>query len=309
MLGSVVLDVAVGMAFVYLLLSLIASVVQEMLATFMQLRPANLQRAVRSLVSGGKINGKDLVDEIYTHGLVRSLYSDPRIDAKLGLPETKAQRFWAGVKRWDWLRGFLRRWIGIHPEEPINGVSNQMLLPAYIPARTFALAMVDLLSPAGATGKDAMDGIAELLQAPVQTNPAEVQTTTHEPQAAAAALFLEASTQSQVALLQALRTLAKDAGDDLTKFQENLEGWYNSAMDRASGWYKKYTQTLLVMIGLVLAVTFNVDSIRVARALWTDKDVRQGMVDAASEYAKQHPTSSHVEAAGASDKKSSAKMG
>ena len=44
MFGSVVLDVAIGMAFVYLLLSLIASVVQEMLATFMQLRSANLLR-------------------------------------------------------------------------------------------------------------------------------------------------------------------------------------------------------------------------------------------------------------------------
>lgn len=42
MFGSVILDVAIGMAFVYLLLSLIASVVQEMLAAFMQLRAANL---------------------------------------------------------------------------------------------------------------------------------------------------------------------------------------------------------------------------------------------------------------------------
>lgn len=52
MFGSVVLDVAIGMAFVYLLLSLIASVVQEMLSAFMQLRPANLERGLRSLFSG-----------------------------------------------------------------------------------------------------------------------------------------------------------------------------------------------------------------------------------------------------------------
>ncbi len=35
MFGSVVLDVAIGMAFVYLFLSLIASAVQELLAAFM----------------------------------------------------------------------------------------------------------------------------------------------------------------------------------------------------------------------------------------------------------------------------------
>jgi hypothetical protein len=89
----------------------------------------------------------------------------------------------------------------------------------------------------------------------------------------------------------------------VSKFRTNLESWYNAAMDRASGWYKKYTQTLLLMIGLALAVTFNVDSIRVARALWTDKDVRQGMVNAASEYARQHPDSQSANGAAQEGKK------
>ena len=30
-------------------------------------------------------------------------------------------------------------------------------------------------------------------------------------------------------------------------------------MDRASGWYKKYAQSMLLVIGMILAVTFNVD--------------------------------------------------
>ena len=81
MLGSVVLDVAIGMSFVYLLLSLIASVVQEIISTFLQLRSANLERGIRSLVSGDSIWGKDLVDAIYDHGLVRGLYSDPQKDS------------------------------------------------------------------------------------------------------------------------------------------------------------------------------------------------------------------------------------
>ena len=58
MFGSVVLDVAIGMAFVYLLLSLIASVVQEMLAAFMQLRAANLERGLRSLFSGDSLSAR-----------------------------------------------------------------------------------------------------------------------------------------------------------------------------------------------------------------------------------------------------------
>src|SRR5260370_33348322 len=81
MLGCVVLDGAIGMAFVYLLLSLIASVVQEMLSAFMQLRPGNLEKGLRSLFSGDSLSAeKDLGDCIYDHGLVRGLYSDPVMD-------------------------------------------------------------------------------------------------------------------------------------------------------------------------------------------------------------------------------------
>jgi hypothetical protein len=71
MFGSVVLDVAIGMAFVYLLLSLIASVVQELLAAFMQVRAAN-QGGLRSLFSGDSLGSEmDLVNCIYDHGLAR----------------------------------------------------------------------------------------------------------------------------------------------------------------------------------------------------------------------------------------------
>ena len=281
MLGSVVLDVAIGMAFVYLLMSLIASVIQEILATFMQLRSANLQKAMRSLLSGNSIGpGLDLVESIYDHGLVRGLYSDPERDMNPDTVQRKAQakdqsraarfrRLVGKLSRVDWLRKLLRRLIGIAPEKEITVVSNQMLLPAYIPSRTFVLAMVDLLNRnvakgADAMGADEMAGIREFLRSHQSQFPDNKAT-------------------------EAMLTLASDAQGDLKKFQDNLESWYNAAMDRASGWYKKYTQTILLGIGLVLAVLFNVDSVRVARTLWSDRDARQAMVNAASDYAKDHP--------------------
>jgi len=82
MFGSVVLDVAIGMVFIFLLMSLIASVVQEMLATFMQLRPANLLGGLNSVCSGDSLGGEDLVDSLYNHGLIRGLFADPKKDLK-----------------------------------------------------------------------------------------------------------------------------------------------------------------------------------------------------------------------------------
>jgi hypothetical protein len=251
MFGSVVLDVAIGMAFVYLLLSLIASVVQEMLSAFMQLRSANLERGLRSLFSGDSLSSEmDLVNSIYDHGLVRGLYSDPLRDSN------KVQsRF---RKMMDAVRLLARRVIGISPDKPLTIAANPLLLPSYIPSRTFALALIDILNAKKEEGEEAMSTITKAL--------AE-----HKNKAA-----------------QALLTLAIDAKGDVAAFQRNLEQWYNDAMDRVSGWYKRYTQRVLVVLGLLLAIAFNVNSVRVARTLWLDRDARQTMVEAAGNYAKDH---------------------
>lgn len=258
MLGSVVLDVAIGMAFVYLLLSLIASVVQELLSTFMQLRAANLERALRSLFSGDSIGeGMDLVERIYDHGLVRGLYRDPARDLK-GANAVTYQT--------DRLRFFLRRKIGIMVEKPIDPavVSNPLLLPNYIPTSVFSQALIDVLNKENLSGSDAMESITRTFR-DHHWNFADNKAT------------------------QALYALALRADGKLSRYQQELEDWYNSAMDRASGWYKRYTQRVLLVIGLVLACVFNVNSIRVGSTLWSDREIRQGMVDAASEYSNAHP--------------------
>ncbi len=252
MFGSVVLDVAIGMAFVYLLLSLIASVVQEMLSAFMQLRPANLERGLRSLFSGDSLSAEmDLVNCIYDHGLIRGLYSDPKMDSN-----KEASWF---RRTMDWVRLTTRRLIGISPDKPLKIAVNPLLLPAYIPSRTFALALIDILNANKKEGAEALASIKETLA-------------THNNKAA-----------------QALLTLAIDAKGDISAFQVNLEEWYNDAMDRVSGWYKRYTQRALIFIGLLLALALNVSSVRVARTLWLDRDARQAMVNAAGNYEKANP--------------------
>ncbi len=281
MFGSVVLDVAIGMAFVYLLLSLIASVVQEMLATFMQLRSANLLRGVRSLFSGDSLWGSDLVDSLYGHGLIRGLFADPEEDLKARQPVAAgadtnvaqtaaangdATQTWkpSYPHRLDRVRYWLRGWLGIKPEKDVRSVSNQLLLPAYIPSRTFALALIDILNRDKATGDDMMQSITRLL--------GEHHWLYQENKAG-----------------EALYALAIHAKGDLKAFQKSLENWYGDSMDRASGWYKRYTQTILLFIGFGLAVAFNVSTVHVAQTLWFDRDTRAAMANAADQYAKAHP--------------------
>lgn len=259
MFDTAIVDTAIGMVFVFLLMSLIASVVQELLSTFMQLRAANLQRGLQSLFSGDSLWGEDLVDMIYNHGLVRGLYRDPGVDEKATIKLTLI----------DKLRVMMRRFVGVPQPLRQRSEAEAILLPAYIPSRTFALAIIDFLNAAKKSGPEAMKSITDSL--------AEHHWRYRNNKAG-----------------QALFALANDAEGDLDAFQAELENWYNDAMDRVSGWYKRYTQRVLLYIGIILAVGFNVDSLRVARTLWVDRDVRQAMVNTAGSYVSKNPSAPDI---------------
>lgn len=58
-------------------------------------------------------------------------------------------------------------------------------------------------------------------------------------------------------------------------------------MERVSGWYKRQATKVLFLIGLVLAVMFNISTIAIVRKLAINKDLRAAMVTTASDYVKQ----------------------
>jgi hypothetical protein len=262
MFGSFILDVAIGMVFIYLTLSLISSGVNEILASIVQSRAANLERGLRSLFSGDSIEaGAKLVDNIYNHGLIRGLYPDPEKD----LGDQSPLGWW--TKRRLWLQKFL----GVASGQTVAGVKNPLLLPSYIPARTFALAMIDILNKNKLdNNKTAIQNIDDFLTSHHQ------QFKDNKAVEALLSLFIDAKSD------------AKKEEEKLQRFQTNLENWYNDAMDRVSGWYKRYTQRVLLIVGLVIAIVFNVNSIHVLHVLWVDKDVRTGIAAAGTDFWKNH---------------------
>ncbi|MCI0520058.1 MAG: hypothetical protein L0Z70_07330, partial [Chloroflexi bacterium] len=66
------------------------------------------------------------------------------------------------------------------------------------------------------------------------------------------------------------------------------EKWFNDVMDRAGGWYKREMQRIGLVIGFSLAFAFNVDALAIARQLWVQPALREGVVAAAENY--QYPT-------------------
>ena len=58
------------------------------------------------------------------------------------------------------------------------------------------------------------------------------------------------------------------SGTDRDKFLASLEGWFNGAMDWASGWYTRRTQIFLLVYAAVLTLALNVDSVNLAQSLY-----------------------------------------
>ncbi|MDW5265928.1 MULTISPECIES: hypothetical protein [Acidobacteriaceae] len=237
MLNSTTLEVAIGMALVFLLVSLLCTAVNEIIADFLGTRASTLEKGITSLFTEGtmQVQGKDgsttlkpLVELLYEHGLIQSLY----------------------------LSG---------SGQSLSVSSAKGSLPSYIPARTFASALFDLLF----RSHDIPPSLEGMLQ------------------------DLNALPDSRVK--EALRTLVTEAQGDAVRTRRAFENWYNDAMDRVSGWYKQRTQRMLFAIGLTLAVVLNINAIGVARTLWSTPAARAYVTNAAQKYATQTPSPSAKE--------------
>ncbi len=90
--------------------------------------------------------------------------------------------------------------------------------------------------------------------------------------------------QTLNALLLNVEEYVTDKERDLGKARENVETWFDDAMDRVSGTFKRYSQWVALIIGFVVALLLNVDSIDLTLYLWREPSVRQALAENASKF-------------------------
>lgn len=224
MFGSAILEVAIGIIFIYILISIICSAIREGIEAWLKTRAAYLEYGIRELLHDTK--GEGIAKSLYNHPLIYSLFAD----------EYKT-------------RGSAKR-----PSMLANGTN----LPSYIPSRNFALALMDIAVRGPNTGA-------------VSSGPSA-------PVISLAAVRMNISNLKNEAVQRALLTAVDAAQGDLNKAQANIEAWYDSAMDRVSGWYKRATHRMLFVIGFVVAFGLNVNTITVADFLYRDDAARAALV-------------------------------
>jgi hypothetical protein len=201
-MSAAIIDVVIGLAFLYFLLSLVCSGINEFIAGLLRLRARNLEQGIARL-----LGDEGLKERLFGHPLIKTL-SPP------------------GRK------------------------------PSYLPANKFALALLDLVAPGATNSGKVNEAVGVELQHAIDALPHDLR--------------------------DSLTLLWRRAAGDLDEFRTQIEGWFNDAMERVSGWYRRRVRVLLLVIGLGVAIALNVSTVTVASRLWTDAALRAAVVAQAS---------------------------
>jgi hypothetical protein len=250
MFNSGIFDVVIGLIFIYLLLSLMATAFSEMIESKLKMRAADLEKGIRELLHDPE--GTGLVKKLYDHSLVFGLFQGTYDPDKI---------------------------------KKKNGRYQGSNLPSYIPARNFALALMDIVLPAKTTpNAPSKSGASGATGSP--SPPASPVSSTGTTPSPLQPLREAIGSIGNPAVEQALMTLVDAAGDDINKARENIEAWFDSAMERVTGWYTRRVKWISFVLGLGMTIALNADTITIGNSLSSNVAMRNSLVAAAQEYVK-----------------------
>jgi hypothetical protein len=138
----VILDVSLGLIFIYLILSLLASEIQELLATVFQWRAEHLRKSIELFIAGDSQNSEEanvvqLANQIYSNPLIKTLNQQ----AKGFLANIPRKATWtvANVYR------SLKQVSTSNPQSETVFGGSRHSGPSYIPSATFATTLMETL--------------------------------------------------------------------------------------------------------------------------------------------------------------------
>lgn len=84
-----------------------------------------------------------------------------------------------------------------------------------------------------------------------------------------------------------LTDLANESRDSVEAFGKAFARWYGDFEETMRSWYRQKTHMVLLLISLVLAIVFNVDSIRIVQHLSTNAETREALAEMAIEATRE----------------------
>lgn len=236
MFDSPVLNVVIGLTLIYLLYSLLASLLGELLSTTFNLRSLLLRVALERMLNDGYYARRDKWRNRWSAivNAVRWFFLFPNRDFKNSL----AGRFYEHPS--------IKYLAKAERRSPFAETR-----PSYLTDVYFVSTFIRMLIEMGMGNTD-----DEKIASALKLN----------------TLHMQPRTAKNVT------GIYQEANGNTAAFKEGLRRWYNETMDRTNGWYKRKMQFMLLLIGLLLSILFNVDTIRITKLLARDPDARSEMV-------------------------------
>lgn len=285
MFNSPILDVTIGLVFVFLLYSLLVTSINEAIASSFALRARMLKNAIaeRMLSNVSRVGRWQSIWQ----GFVSFWMEAAKV--VLGSWVEKKKKTKLGDKFYD------------HPIIKNYSSSRVYATPSYIPKNNFSTVLIDIL-------KDEFDNnrkdIVKYKFEHSSTNEAEVdidRQLSFSPDIVKVKeiiehygrYFVKNKTPLSNPIIdkeawEVIRMHMNNSGYDFEKFVLQLETWFDDTMDRVSGWYKRQTQFFLFWLGFLIAIMFNVDSIDLANKLSTNTDARKILVANAISFQERY---------------------
>jgi hypothetical protein len=258
MLGSPLLGTAVGLALLFATTALLCSGVTESLSNILQLRAKYLLTGMRAMLDTpagdkGRAPGTDpLHDRVKNEDktkdaadLVRGLTPSSSLTTEQLATSPVTTALWNSPL----LRSLQSRRVTL---------KSKVRNPQYVSGRTFARALVDLLVPADPDGGPPVFVTIGRIRHAVEQLP------------------------DTLPVRQPLLTFLARAGNDVNAFESAVEHWYDEQMAKIGGWYKRWARVVLGVVGFVVAVLVNVDTVQAAHALYVDAPLQQAVVATAN---------------------------
>ena len=75
-----------------------------------------------------------------------------------------------------------------------------------------------------------------------------------------------------------LRRTGTIIDSSIADFRDNMATWFDNTMKRSNGWYRRHAKKASFVIGMILAIAFNIDAVNITSTLWTQPTLRKAIV-------------------------------
>ena len=291
MFNSPILDVTIGIVFIFLLYSLLATTVNEAIATAFSLRARMLRNAI-----------------------VERMLSEITPGTRWSSIMTGVKEFFIEVfKMVTWYKQKVTNpkigdYFYQHPLIKNYGSSKVYPTPSYIASHNFSTVLIETLKDefnkrltdiadykyAHSTGEEPIELIRQQLIH--SHNMVKIKEIIEfygrhygTPWSSITDSIIEKETW------QLLDMHLRESGFDYERYIQRIENWFDDTMDRVSGWYKRQTQLILLLLGLTIAILFNVDAIQITQKLSTDREATAKLVELAVQTADHYKDDPRVQ--------------